>query len=223
MDARGVTAFRACGAALFAVLALNGCDRTTSRDKEAKGAVVVLDEDVVPSDVMTVDAPVGIDPALGATPMAQRVAVIGLLNKRNGLARDVTLKPGEGVRLGDVVIRVRACERTAPWEPEQVTGAFVQLDVRQRDGHWRRPFSGWLFKERPALNIAQHPIYDVWTKSCAMSFPVGGPDSTAVTGPVPARGAPATSRAKKSPAPAAPAAPAPEPTAPSIAAVSNAT
>ena len=154
--------------------------------------------------------------ANGGTPMAQRVAVIGLLNKRNGVAREVSLKPGQATRVGDVIIRLRACEQTAPWEQDHYTGAFVQLDVQQFDRTWKRAFSGWLYKERPALNVVQHPIYDVWTKSCAMTFPVGGPDS------VPAEGE-TRSSAKKSPAEAAPSGEAPGPTTPSTAADSNAT
>lgn len=113
----------------------------------------------------------------GVTPMAQRVAVLGLLNKRNGESRDLTMRPGQALRAGDTVVRLRACERTGPWEPEQYTGAFVQLDVRGTDRRWRRAFSGWLYRERPGLNVVQHPIYDVWVKSCTMSFPDGGPDS----------------------------------------------
>ncbi len=133
----------------------------------------------------------------GGTPMAERVAVVGLLNKRNGVSREVTLKPGQAVRVGDAIIRLRACEQTAPWEQDRLTGAFVQLDVRGSDRHWRRAFSGWLFKERPALNVVQHPVYDVWTKSCAMSWPDTGPDTTVLGG----GGEGATrSSAKKSPA-----------------------
>jgi hypothetical protein len=128
-------------------------------------------------DVVSVDT--GLDSSLlaGSTPMADRVAVVGLLNKRNGETRDLTLKPGQATRVGDVIVRLRACERTAPWEQEQYTGAFVQMDVRGTDAKWRRAFSGWLFKERPALNVVLHPIYDVWPKSCTMSFPDWGPDT----------------------------------------------
>lgn len=111
------------------------------------------------------------------TPMAQRVAVLGLLNKRNGQTQDVELKPGEAIRLGKVVIRLRACEKTAPWENFPDEGAFVQLLVNERPRgtteaeRWVSVFSGWLFKENPAANVIEHPIYDVWVKSCKMSFP----------------------------------------------------
>ena len=66
------------------------------------------------------------------TPMAERVAVLGLLNKRNGQTRDIELKPGEAIRFGKVVVRVRACEKTAPWETRPDEGAFVQLIVNER-------------------------------------------------------------------------------------------
>jgi hypothetical protein len=207
------------GAAILTLLAVGGCDRKTDTPGAKPVPKTALDEDQPPSDVVTVDVPSGADPSFGATPMAQRVAVIGLLNKRNGAAREVTLKPGQAVRVGDVIVRLRACEQTAPWEQDHYTGAFVQLDVQQLDRTWKRVFSGWLYKERPALNVVQHPIYDVWTKSCAMTFPVGGPDSV----PVGNDEDKPRSSAKKSPAEAAPAVEAPAPTTPSTAADSNPT
>ena len=109
----------------------------------------------------------------GVTPMADRVAVLGLLNKRNGIVRDLTLKPGQSVRVNDAIVRLRACETTAPWENEKLTGAFVQLDVQSPDESWRRAFSGWLYKDSPSLNVVEHPVYDVWPKSCAMTYPSG--------------------------------------------------
>lgn len=151
--------------------------------------------------------PVGEQPG---TPMAERVAVIGLLNKRNGQTRDFELKPGEAVRLDKVVIRLRACEKTAPWESSQDQGAFVQLIVRQRPPgtndaeRWAQVFSGWLFKENPAANVVEHPIYDVWVKECRMAFPGDdAPLDEETDQPAPAK----RSSAPQSPAPA----PAPAP------------
>ena len=144
----------------------------------------------------------------GATPMKERVAVIGLLNKRNNVSQDISLKPGEAREIGPVIIRLSACERTAPWELPQETGAFVQVDIQERgQGQHRRVFSGWLFRESPSLNVVEHPVYDVWVKDCTMRFP--GEEGSAA-GDKPAKGKPAA------PAPAAEAtaapAPAPAPT-----------
>ena len=105
--------------------------------------------------------------------MAQRVAVLAILNKRNGIVRDVALHPGQSARWKDITVRLRACETTAPWEPEKLTGAFVQVDVQRPDRKWARAFSGWLYKESPSLNVVEHPVYDVWPKSCEMTYPAG--------------------------------------------------
>ena len=108
----------------------------------------------------------------GATPMAQRVARLGLLNKRNNVSQEIALRPGEAREIGPVTLRVAACERTAPWELPQEVGAFVQVDIREREGAApARVFSGWLFRESPSLNVVEHPVYDVWVKDCTMAFP----------------------------------------------------
>jgi hypothetical protein len=195
-----MTVRRAGAAAAGLLLALGACsgggvvsNNSTSDEVVTTGA----DSDKT-GDVITVgrDGKAVEDAAL--TPMKDRVAVLGLLNKRNGEAREFKLKPGQAVRIGDVIVRLRACDKTAPWEADQLTGAFVQLDVLELDKKWHRVHSGWLFAERPALNVVQHPIYDVWPKSCAMTFRDSGPDTV----PAPAAGGSGSgnaSSAKKSP------------------------
>lgn len=144
-----------------------------------------------------------------ATPMAERVATIALLNKRNGETRDLEMKPGESRRIGNAIVRLSACERTAPWEQVPETGAFVQLLVQERETRssepvWKRVFSGWVFKESPSLNVVEHPIYDVWVKKCAMEYP--GEDA-----PVEEEGKGGSSAAPTASAPASAANPATSP------------
>lgn len=214
----------AIGAALVALIGAAGWFgyqqwRPVTKPTATPGSEISLTAPEAPggADVVTVDEGSAVDPNQGATPMAQRVAVVGFLNKRNGVSRDLTLKPGQAVRIGDAIVRLRACERTAPWEAEPLTGAFVQLDVQQIDKSWRRVFSGWTYKERPALNVVQHPVYDVWAKSCTMTFPVAGPDSDKVSA------APAPSRSSAAKSPPAPDTAAPSSATPDSAAPSNAT
>lgn len=200
----------------------NGEEQATGKAAE-KGEVAATDEDLV--------APV--TEQIG-TPMAERVATLGFLNKRNGLTRDLELRPGQSIRIGRAIVRLRACERTAPWELTPEQGAFVQLLVNEKppnrsgDDQWRRAFSGWLFRESPSLNVVEHPIYDVWVKSCAMSFPGEEAPPEDATNPT----APRTSSsnlanrasnaanegasAPATPAPVAPAPAAPVPAAPPV-------
>ncbi|MBH5321736.1 DUF2155 domain-containing protein [Aurantiacibacter sediminis] len=130
----------------------------------------------IPEELQAEPEPqIGNPEAIG-TPMEERLATIGLVNKRNNETRDIEMYPGETRRFDDVIVRLAACERTAPWEAPEMTGAFVQVFVNERqeageDTQWNRIFSGWLFKESPSLNVVEHPVYDVWVKDCAMSFP----------------------------------------------------
>ena len=142
------------------LLVAAGCERASQTEQQSNGLV-------------TVDVPRAAAEQPGVTPMAERVAVLGLLNKRNGIVRDLTLRPGQAMRVKDVTVRLRACETSAPWESEKLTGAFVQVDRQRSDGQWVRRFSGWLYKESPSLNVVEDPVYDVWPKSCAMSWPAG--------------------------------------------------
>ncbi|MDB5678363.1 MAG: hypothetical protein JWM94_1365 [Sphingomonas bacterium] len=212
-----VAAMAGAGAAGWAGYNWYQGQHTAAPTAAATAPATTLDEAQVAGSVETVDVSGDpTNPEAGTTPMKDRVAVLGLLNKRNGQARDVTLKPGQAMRIGNVVVRLRACEETAPWEQEHYTGAFVQLDIGQPDGTWKRVHSGWLYKERPSLNVVIDPIYDVWVKSCTMSFPAAGPDT--VTAPSESGGS--RSSAPKSPGAAPADAP---PSEPSIAAPSNAT
>jgi hypothetical protein len=149
------------------------------------------------------------------TPVKDRSATIGLLNKRNNLAQDVVLKTGEARRIGNVVIKLATCERTLPWERPPETGAFVQVFVEERANAdsalaWRKVFSGWLFKNSPSLNVVEHPVYDVWVKDCAMKFP--GEEASPATAASPSSAAKPSGSASPAPSPTSSAAPAPTPT-----------
>lgn len=146
-------------------LGLGGCSETTEQTGEGAGEAEANQS--AESSGLSAAGEV-----TGVTPLEERVATIGLLNKRNNLSQDIEMRPGDVFEDGPVILRLASCERTAPWEMPQETGAFVQLDVLERgqDEH-TRVFSGWLFKQSPSLNVVEHPIYDVWIKDCAMRFP----------------------------------------------------
>lgn len=184
-------------ALLFAPAALAACSESPPPPKPV--------ETEVPEEFRQQAARPAAPAASIGTPMQDRVATLGLLNKRNNIAQDLTMKPGETRRIGDVIVALKACERTAPWEMPEETGAFVQVFVQRSgaDQAFGRVFSGWLFKESPSLNVVEHPIYDVWVKDCAMRFP--GDEAT----PTASGTGAAAPTARPSPSPA----PSPTPTA----------
>ncbi len=159
---------------LAATILLTGCSWFSSDDVDEKAIGQAAEK--AEAAATDGDLVASVTDQIG-TPMAERVATLGFLNKRNGLTRDLELRPGQSIRIGRAIVRLRACERTAPWELTPEQGAFVQLLVNERppnrsgEDQWKRVFSGWLFRESPSLNVVEHPVYDVWVKSCAMSFP----------------------------------------------------
>jgi hypothetical protein len=197
---------RAAVALLLPALALAGCNKEPPKPQPV--------ETEIPKELAQNPAPVVEAGNAIGTPMKDRVATLGLLNKRNNISQDLTMKPGESRRIGNVIVRLEACEKTAPWEYDPEEGAFVQVFVRERSDissplAWHKIFSGWLFRNSPGVNVVEHPIYDVWVKSCAMSFP--GEDAPAPTSSAKPSGtpAPAPETPPSVPAPSESAAPAP--------------
>jgi hypothetical protein len=190
------------GAASFC-LVLAGCGPSD----EPKG-----ESTSVPQAIGSGQAQVPVVESSYGTPVKDRVATLGFLNKRNNLTQDIVLRSGESRRIGNAVIKLATCEKTLPWEKPQEEGAFVQLFVEERANTdaplaWHRVFSGWLFKNAPSLNVVEHPVYDVWVKSCAMKFP-GEEDEASASATSAAK---ASARVKSAPSPAAAAPPADEP------------
>lgn len=169
---------RALALVLFATLAIAGCKKGADETTEAAATDVPKAVGSGAAAAPAVESEYG-------TPVKDRVATLGLLNKRNNLEQDLVLKPGEAKRVGNVVVKLASCERTLPWENPPETGAFVQVFIEERPGAdkplaWRQAFSGWLFKNSPSLNVFEHPVYDVWVKDCAMKFP-GEEDAAAAS------------------------------------------
>lgn len=192
-------------APLACALALGACDYFAPSSGDAVRVSLEDPATPAPAAAATAAAPAN---DYGATPMNERVAVLGLLNKRNNVSEEIKLKPGESREIGPVIVRVSACERTAPWELPQQTGAFVQVDIRERGAaQHTRVFSGWMFLESPSLNVVEHPVYDVWVKDCTMRFP--GEEGPASPKDGPKDGAPAKPAATPSAAASPAAAPTP--------------
>jgi hypothetical protein len=163
--------------ALMALVALAGCKRGNDDEAEALATEVPKAVAAAPVGISAVESQFG-------TPVKDRVATIGLLNKRNNLSQDLVMKTGESRRVGNVIVRLASCERTLPWENPPEVGAFVQVFVEERAKtsqplSWHKTFSGWLFKNSPSLNTVEHPVYDVWVKDCAMKFPGEEEDASA--------------------------------------------
>ena len=202
-----------CVSAAAALLMLGGCGGKQAAEAPPPSEATQTAARTPPPSGGIVESPYG-------TPVKDRVATLGFLNKRNNITQLVVLRSGESRRIGNAIIKLATCERTAPWEDPAETGAFLQLFVEERATTqeklaWHKVFSGWLFKGAPSLNVVEHPVYDVWIKDCAMMFP-GEEDSPDAAASSSSAAKPAGS---KPPAAASPsAAPAPAAAPPAVSA-----
>ncbi len=112
---------------------------------------------------------------LAAMPAAARkisnpVAVFSALDKITAKITTIEVPVNVPVRFGALEVTARVCY-TRPVTEKPKTTAFVEVDSHQLNGTIKRLFTGWMFAASPGLNSVEHPVYDVWLKTCKASAP----------------------------------------------------
>jgi hypothetical protein len=82
----------------------------------------------------------------------------------------------ETVQFGALQVTPRVCN-SSPETEEPKTDTFVEVDEITLDRKIRRIFTGWMFAESPGLNAVEHPVYDVWLKTCKQESDVPAPEA----------------------------------------------
>lgn len=107
-------------------------------------------------------APVVVD---GPRDRKNPVAEFSGLDKITGRIITFDVYIGETVQFGALQVTPRVCYSRAISETPKTT-SFVEVDEITLDRKIRRIFTGWMFADSPGLNAVEHPVYDVWLKSC---------------------------------------------------------
>ncbi|WP_244506622.1 DUF2155 domain-containing protein [Phyllobacterium sp. YR620] len=102
------------------------------------------------------------------------IAVFSGLDKITGRITTFDVYIGETVQFGALQLTPRVCY-TRPDTEAPKTDTFVEVDEITLDRKIRRIFSGWMFADSPGLNAVEHPVYDVWLKSCKQKSDVPAP------------------------------------------------
>ena len=122
-----------------------------------------------------------------AKPQAARqkdpVAEFTGLDKITGRTMNFDVYMDETVQFGALQVTPRVCF-ASPEDQEPKTDAFVEVDEITLDRKIRRIFTGWMLAQSPGLNAVEHPVYDVWLKTCKQKSDVPPPkDSTSKPAP----------------------------------------
>lgn len=95
------------------------------------------------------------------------VVVLQGLDKITARTSTFEVPVGSTDMFGTLEITVHHCEKTPPEEPPE-NKAFLEIVDLRPDREPVTVFTGWMFSSSPALNALEHPVYDVWVKSCKM-------------------------------------------------------
>lgn len=90
------------------------------------------------------------------------------IDKMTGEVRTLEGAVGEAITFERLRIEVEACfARVGGRAPE--SSVFLQIFDTKTEAEAGPAFSGWMFASSPALSAMDHPRYDVWVLSCAIS------------------------------------------------------
>ena len=109
-----------------------------------------------------------------AEKIANPIAVFSGLDKITGRIITFDVYIDETVQFGALQVTPRVCY-SRPVSETPRTSSFVEVDEITLDRKIRRIFTGWMFADSPGLNAVEHPVYDVWLKSCKAKSEVPPP------------------------------------------------
>lgn len=103
-------------------------------------------------------------PACAQEWVPRRVGEIQALDKVNARVATLRATVGEPTRFGTLTITLRACHARPA---DEVPDAAAWLEVSdERGGAQVLVFRGWLFADAPAVNMFEHPVYDLRILRC---------------------------------------------------------
>lgn len=104
-------------------------------------------------------------PASAQEWVSRQVATIQALDKVNARVSTLQARVNEPARFGTLTILVRSCQgRPADEVPD--AAAWIEITDSRAPAGSPPAFRGWMFAENPALNMLEHPVYDIRVLSC---------------------------------------------------------
>ncbi|MGR3717025.1 MAG: DUF2155 domain-containing protein [Thermohalobaculum sp.] len=90
-------------------------------------------------------------------------ATLRVLNKIDSTVETISVRTGDTIRYQTLSITLAGCYVRPADLPADATARLTIVDTR--DG--MSAFSGWILQKEPALNMLEHPVYDILLAGCA--------------------------------------------------------
>ncbi len=85
-----------------------------------------------------------------------------VLNKLDSTVQSVTLAVGQTISFESLSITLQACDVRPPDLPQDAAAHLVVTDSRGGEPG----FDGWILQKEPAVNMLEHPVYDIQLAGC---------------------------------------------------------
>jgi len=95
--------------------------------------------------------------------VAKGAATLRVMNKIDSTVQTVTVKAGAQMKYQTLTLKVASCYVRPDDLPADAT---AKLTVAE-DGAASVLFDGWILQKEPALNMLEHPVYDIQLAGCA--------------------------------------------------------
>ena len=106
---------------------------------------------------------------LHSEPIEANIAEIQILDKITAKVNTYEILNNQNLKIGSLDIEIYACFKNSPEEiPEDFTLLRV-YDYMNPEGD-KLIYQGWMISSSPASTPLEHPIYDLWLKSCKMKI-----------------------------------------------------
>ena len=95
----------------------------------------------------------------------KQTAELQLLDKVTARVTTIRAPLNTPTTFGALSVTVRACNARPPDEVPDAT-AWMEISDSRRAADQRVVFRGWMFANAPAVNMLEHPVYDVRILDC---------------------------------------------------------
>lgn len=92
----------------------------------------------------------------------RQTGTLRIMNKIDSTVQELTLHTGQTVQYESLSVTLTACFVRPPDLPADAAARLTIIDSRPETPR----FSGWMLKREPALNMLEHPVYDVQLVGC---------------------------------------------------------
>jgi len=103
--------------------------------------------------------------SLNADPIEGHIVEIQILDKITAKVENIQIKVNDSFKYGTMNIEIYSCYKNPP---EKIPENYVLLKIydKVKQKIEKLIYQGWMISSSPSSTPLEHPVYDLWLKSC---------------------------------------------------------